>query len=168
MQPNAGYTLKAEYNIWMNTRLYGLCASLSEAELIKDRGAFFKSIYLTLNHIMYGDLAFMSRFTGDPPDVPDLNKELFSGFAELSDHRRKLDIRILDWSTTLTDAWLGRPLTYQSKADGKFRTIPHWILVTQMFNHQTHHRGQVTTMLSQMNLDIGPTDISFMPKFETN
>ena len=62
--------LMARYNEWMNSRLYALCADLPDAELYKDRGAFFKSIYLTLNHIMYGDLAFLSRFTGVPAAVP--------------------------------------------------------------------------------------------------
>jgi len=56
--------LMAQYNEWMNSRLYALCATLPEEELRRDRGAFFKSIYASLNHIMYGDLAFLSRFTG--------------------------------------------------------------------------------------------------------
>ena len=54
----------AQYNEMMNSRLYALCATLPEEELRRDRGAFFKSIYASLNHIMYGDLAFLSRFTG--------------------------------------------------------------------------------------------------------
>jgi len=165
---NAHYSVMAEYNKWMNDRLYSLCASLSEDELKKDRGAFFKSIYLTLNHITYGDLAFMSRFTGDPEVVPELNKELFSSFSVLHENRKNLDARIIGWSASLTESWLAESLTYQSKVDGKFRTVPKWVLVTQMFNHQTHHRGQVTTLLSQMGLDMGSTDIPFMPQFQSN
>ena len=68
--------LMARYNEWMNSRLYAVCANLPEAELCKDRGAFFKSIYLTLNHIAYGDLAFMSRFTGVPAVVPEPGVDL--------------------------------------------------------------------------------------------
>ena len=45
------------------------------------------------------------------------------------------------------------------------RTVPHWVLVTHMFNHQTHHRGQATTLLSQLGLDVGATDLPFMPQF---
>ncbi len=165
---NTHYRVMAEYNEWMNTRLYSLCASLSDDELKKDRGAFFKSIYLTLNHIAYGDLAFMSRFTGDPDVVPELNKDLFSSFLVLYENRKTLDARIINWSESLTESWLVEPLTYQSKVDGKFRTVPKWILVTQMFNHQTHHRGQVTTLLSQIGLDVGSTDIPFMPQFQSN
>lgn len=156
----------ARYNEWMNARLYALCASLPDAELRKDRGAFFRSIYLTLNHIAYGDLAFLSRFTGIPDAVPEPGVELFEGFAELRVAREALDARLIAWAASLTPQWLEAPLTYVSKIDGKSRTLPRWALVTHMFNHQTHHRGQVTTLLSQMGLDIGSTDIPFMPGFE--
>ena len=158
--------LMARYNEWMNSRLYALCASLADADLHKDRGAFFKSIYLTLNHITYGDLAFLSRFTGNPSAVPEPGVELFKGFAELRGEREFLDARLLAWAASLTHQWLAEPLIYTSKIDGKVRTVPKWALVAHMFNHQTHHRGQVTTLLSQMGLDIGSTDIPFMREFE--
>ena len=158
--------LMAQYNEWMNSRLYALCASLPEAELRKDRGAFFKSIYATLNHIAWGDLAFLSRLTGDPAVIPDPATDLFGSFSRLREERAALDERILAWSGALTPAWLEEPLTYTSKMDGKTRTVAKWVLVTHMFNHQTHHRGQVTTLLSQMGLDMGPTDIPFMSRFE--
>lgn len=158
--------LMARYNGWMNARLYALCAGQTEVELHEDRGAFFKSIHLTLNHIAYGDLAFLSRFTGQPSAVPEPGVELFKGFVALRAEREALDARLLDWAASLTHAWLAEPLTYTSKIDGKARTVPKWALVTHLFNHQTHHRGQVTTLLSQMGLDIGTTDIPFMPEFE--
>ena len=63
--------LMAQYNEWMNSRMYELCASLPEAELHKDRGAFFKSIYATLNHIVYGDLAFLSRLLASRGETAD-------------------------------------------------------------------------------------------------
>ena len=69
--------LMAQYNEWMNSRLYAVCASVPDTELRKDRGAFFQSIYATLNHIAYGDLAFLSRFTGNPNVVPEPGADLF-------------------------------------------------------------------------------------------
>lgn len=157
--------LMAQYNEWMNSRMYALCASLTDTELRQDRGAFFKSIYATLNHIAYGDLAFLSRFTGSPSVVPEPGVELFGSFSELRKERAALDQRLLDWSESLSPTWLAEPLTYTSKIDGKSRTVPKWILVNHLFNHQTHHRGQVTTLLTQMGMDIGTTDIPFMPQF---
>lgn len=157
--------MMARYNAWMNSRLFTLCADLSEADLHQDRGAYFRSIYQTLNHIAYGDLAFLSRFTGEPAVVPELGIDLFGGFSALHQERLALDRRMLDWTASLTPEWLVEPLTYISKADGKSRTFPRWVLVAHLFNHQTHHRGQITTLLSQMGLDMGSTDIPFMLHF---
>jgi uncharacterized damage-inducible protein DinB len=160
--------LMAQYNEWMNSRMYALCATLPEADLRKDRGAFFKSIYATLNHIAYGDLAFLSRFTGDPTVVPEPGADLFGTFERLRKERVALDQRLLAWAESLSSSWLAETLTYKSKIDAKTRTVPRWILVMHMFNHQTHHRGQVTTLLSQMGLDVGATDIPFMPQFDAS
>ena len=159
-------TAMAEYNQWMNERLYAVCDTLEDKERKKDRAAFFGSIHRTLNHILYGDLAFMSRFTGNPNVVPELGVDLHQEFKELWAARSTLDVRILDWTQSLSIDWLSEELTYDSKVDGITRTVPRWVLVTHMFNHETHHRGQVTTLLSQLGIDMGTTDIPFMPKYQ--
>ena len=156
----------ADYNAWMNSRLYALCAGMTDEERKQDRGAFFGSIHRTLNHILYGDLAFLSRLTGEPAEVPALHGELHSDFDDLRQAREAVDARLSDWSATLSQEWLAGDLTFLSKVDNATRTIPRWVTLTHMFNHQTHHRGQITTLLSQMGLDIGPTDIPFMPQFQ--
>lgn len=153
----------AHYNEWMNRRLYALCATLDDAERKRDRGAFFGSIHRSLDHIVYADLAFLSRFTGDPPAAPELGVELYPDFADLRAARAALDARILAWAATLDPEWLRTSLTYTSKVDGATRTVARWILVVHLFNHQIHHRGQVTTLLSQRGLDLGTTDLPFMP-----
>ena len=156
----------ARYNEWMNSRLFALCTTLPEAELHADRGAFFKSIYATLNHIAYADLAFLSRFTGAPAQVPELGADLFGGLAALRTEREALDRRLIDWTASLGEEWLAAPLTYTSKVDGAVRTLPRWLLLGHLFNHQTHHRGQVTTLLAQRGLDMGSTDLPFMPSLQ--
>jgi uncharacterized damage-inducible protein DinB len=112
---------------------------------------------------VYADLAFLSRFTGDPPEVPALGVELYERFEELRSVREKIDVRLLEWSAGLSEAWLAAPFTYTSKVDGAMRTLPTWILAVHLFNHQTHHRGQLTTLLRQMGYDPGVTDLPFMP-----
>ena len=164
---DAGYAATlARYNRWMNERLYALCATLPEAERRRERGAFFGSIHATLDHIVYADLAFLSRFTGDPPEPPELGVELHAGFEALRAARAALDARLVDWAGGLDDAWLRAPMSYASKVDGRMRTLPRWLLVAHVFNHQTHHRGQVTTLLAQLGLDVGSTDLPFMPGVE--
>ncbi|MBT6203195.1 MAG: damage-inducible protein DinB [Rhodospirillaceae bacterium] len=158
--------LMADYNTWVNERLYSLCAGMTDEERRCDRGAFFGSIHGTLNHIMVLDLMFLARFTGDEADMPGFGDDLFETFEMLHQERPLLDSRIRAWAEELTEEWLTRTTTFTSVIDGKNHTLPLWAFVTQMFNHQTHHRGQVTTLLNQMGHDIGSTDIPFMPCFE--
>jgi len=157
--------LMAEYNQWMNQRLCDLCEAMGDEARKQDRGAFFGSIHLTLNHILYGDLAFMSRFTSDPAEVPPIGVDLHDDFQDLKTARLALDARMVAWGAGLGPDWLTTDLTFDSKVDNVTRTLPRWAVVVHMLNHQTHHRGQITTLLSQMGLDIGTTDIPFMPRF---
>jgi uncharacterized damage-inducible protein DinB len=159
--------LMAEYNAWMNGKVYATSAQLSDVDLYADRGAFFKSVYLTLNHLAYADLAFLARFAGDPAGVPPLGVDLYGGFDALRAERQQIDQRIVEWADSMDDVWLRAPLTYTSKVDGRTRTVARWALVTHLFNHQTHHRGQVMTLLSQLGFDIGSTDLPFMPRFDS-
>jgi len=79
---------------------------------------------------------------------------------------KKLDDEIVAWAQTLSEDWLQSPSTYTSSVDGKTRTLPTWVLVVHMFNHQTHHRGQLTTLLKQLGVDPGITDIPWLPALE--
>jgi uncharacterized damage-inducible protein DinB len=153
----------ASYNRWMNERLYACCAEVADEERRRDRGAFFGSVHGTLNHLLYGDLAWLSRFTGDPSDSPCLGEEIHAEFESLRAAREQLDERLLAWAGTLEPSWLEAPFRYTSRVDGLERTVPTWVLVTHLFNHQTHHRGQLTTLLSQIGRDLGSTDLPFAP-----
>jgi uncharacterized damage-inducible protein DinB len=152
----------AEYNHWMNSKLYAICAEIPDEQRRANRGAFFKSIHGTLNHLLIGDRIWLGRFTSQP-FTAKLNQELYADFNELCQQRQQTDQQILEWSKQLTSEWLSESLTYKSASDGVERVLPHWLLVTHMFNHQTHHRGQLTTLLSQLGYDPGVTDLPWMP-----
>jgi len=159
------YQLMARYNQWMNAKLYGVCAEIPDRDRKKDAGAFFESIHGTLNHLLFGDLAWMGRFE-DRPSKHKIGNEIHSDFDELRVAREKKDLEIIDWANGLSKEWLKTPFTYRSGIDGTTRCIPAWILVTHMFNHQTHHRGQLTTLIKQLGYDPGVSDIPWMPEFE--
>ena len=160
------FELMARYNQWMNEKLYQVCAGIPDQERKKDLGAFFKSVHGTLNHLLYGDKAWMSRFLGMPLAVTAIGEELHQDFAGLRADRTALDQQILDWSHALSAQWLDAPFEYTSNVDRKTRVIPTWVLVTHMFNHQTHHRGQVTTLIKQLGHEPGITDLPWLPEFE--
>jgi uncharacterized damage-inducible protein DinB len=154
------YTAIASYNQWMNQKLYAVCADIPDVDRQADQGAFFKSIDGTLNHILVGDLIWLGRFT-QRPFVAKLNEQLYNDFSELRAERVRLDATIVDWTQTLAPDWLNTDFNY-TNSSGVTRTLPHWLLVTHMFNHQTHHRGQLTTLLNQMGYAVGVTDLPAM------
>ena len=155
--------MMAEYNGWMNSKVYEACATLDDAERKRDRGAFFKSIHGTLNHLLWADRANLSRLLawditiGKPSDV------LFDDFEPLRTERKRLDDILLAWARELPEGALSTPFEMRSVAYRRRRRMPLALLVVQVFNHQTHHRGQLTTLLSQQGIDLGGTDLPFMP-----
>ncbi len=158
------YTTMAAYNHWMNQNLYEICANISDAKRKEDLGAFFKSIHGTLNHILVGDRIWMGRFT-QIPFVAKLDQDLYADFDELRQERERSDREILTWTSHLSDEWLNAPFTYTSISQPvKSHTRPAWLLVTHFFNHQTHHRGQLTTLLSQLGYQPGTTDLPYLPE----
>ncbi len=163
MYQGDNYSLMADYNVWMNRKLYEAAAGLPDEARKRDLGAFFKSLHGTLDHILYVDLMFLGRFTGLAMPEGDFGSEFHGDFGDLRAEREATDARILDWITNLDRAWLAEALTFTSRIDGKTRTLPRRVMVTQMFNHQTHHRGQATTLLKQLGIDPGITDIPWLP-----
>jgi len=158
--------MMAAYNRWMNDRIYESLATLPDAERKKDRGAFFGSIHGTLNHLYFGDWAWMARFQdGDRPPYR-IGEIIYDEFARLREARVDMDARIIAWAENLEPTWLSTPLTFRSVIDVRQRTLPAWVLVGHMFNHQTHHRGQLTTLMSQMGIDPGVTDLPWLPGLE--
>ncbi|MCR9278031.1 MAG: DinB family protein [Pseudomonadaceae bacterium] len=166
MISKAHIQLMSQYSQWMNQKLYETCAQLDDSKRRENLGAFFGSIHLTLNHLLHGDRMFLSRFEGRDEQFAPLGSDLFPDFNDLRSARKATDEHMQLWAQNVDEEWLGQTLTYTSMSDGKTRTVAHWILVTHLFNHGIHHRGQVTTLLSQLGLDIGDTDIPFMPMLD--
>ncbi len=158
----------ARYNRWMNDKVYAASANLSDEERKRDRGAFFGSIHNTLNHILVGDRIWLGRLTGRSPapgflgvdGIKSLDQEIASDFDELRRERDRTDAAIAAWAEAVTaDSLAG---TFRRTKDGQARDLPLWWAVTQMFNHQTHHRGQITNLLFQAGQDPGSTDLFAM------
>jgi uncharacterized damage-inducible protein DinB len=170
MDRRAHLRLMADYNRWMNTRLYAAAATLDDASVHADRGAFFGSLFGTLNHVVVADTIWLKRFAADPsgalglaplhkePMPTKLGEPICDTLAELATRRAGLDALICDWVATLTDADLDGALAYRN-TQGVPATRNLFAVLMHFFNHQTHHRGQATTLLSQAGVDMGPTDL---------
>lgn len=170
MSLKSHFELLAGYNQWMNLKVYEAAGHLSADDLAKDRGAFFGSILGTLNHILVADTIWLKRFAAHPscpsaldevvklPSPTRLDQVLFDDFVKLSEHRAWLDCKIINWTAELSDDDLDSVLRYYN-TKGIAGSKRYASLILHFFNHQTHHRGQVSTLLSQAGEDIGVTDL---------
>ena len=144
------YQMFAGYNAWCNERLYAAAATVTDEDYRADRGAFFKSLHGTLNHLLVGDRIWMRRFTGVGEMPPSLDAILYDDFEALRAARRSEDVLIGRYIARLNDSDLAGTLRY--------RTVVRPVEIEQalapaldhFFNHQTHHRGQAHALLSSI------------------
>lgn len=158
--------LMAAYNQWMNQSVYQAASQLDDRDRKADRGLFFKSIHGTLNHLLLCDRMWLDRFKGQSPsaDLKALDQELYSEFGALKIARDELDQEIIDWAASLQSDVLPERLIYTSLAAAAEKDVDFTQAIIHFFNHQTHHRGQITTALNQAGVDVGVTDLLFMPE----
>jgi len=161
-----GYVQRmARYNRWQNENLYGVADRLSDDARRQERGAWFGSIHKTLSHLLWADQIWMSRFTDLPKPqagIPE-SVSLYPDWQDLKSKRADFDDTIIGWAAAVGDDWLTADQTFYSAATQREWTRPRWMLVAHMFNHQTHHRGQVHCMLTQAGGRPSDTDLTVMP-----
>jgi uncharacterized damage-inducible protein DinB len=150
----------AKYNAWANQRLYDACAELSEAEYMKERPAFFRSIHGTLNHILVGDRVWIARIERKPPLKVTLDQILYGDLVALRVARVAEDEHIIHLVSEISPRALDQPLAYANLAGERQKTVMRYVLA-HFFNHQTHHRGQAHGLLSQTAVKPPPLDLIY-------
>ena len=148
----------ARYNAWANRRIYEACAALSDAELQRDRSAFFKSILGTLNHILLADLIYRERLEKKPTTFPRLDEILHTDFAALRAAQRAQDEWYIGFADALPPAALDGQLSFDTVETREYFSLPLRRCLTNLFEHQIHHRGQTHHMLSHAGIAPPPLD----------
>jgi uncharacterized damage-inducible protein DinB len=165
---DSGYVRRmARYNRWQNANLYGVADTLPDEERRRERGAFFGSIHKTLSHLLWADRIWMSRFSSDVPkpdgSIPE-SVAMYPDWDGLKQERVAFDETMIGWADRVDAAWLAGDLAWYSGALKRDMSGPKWALVTHMFNHQTHHRGQVHCLLTQAGGKPHTTDLPALPE----
>ena len=151
----------ARFNAWANERLYDSVAELPEAVYREARGAFFGSVHHTLNHILVVDRLWTGRIEGRNRGVRALDQILYEDLESLRAARREEDRRLIALVDGLTEERLEAPVRYtRIIGEGEEEVRCGHILIT-LYNHQTHHRGQVHALLTQTGIVPPPLDIVF-------
>ena len=155
------YRMFGRYNAWANTRLFTAASRLSPEQYRADRGAFFKSVHGTLNHLLVTDRVWMHRFTGEGEAPSRLDAILHETFDQLRVAREAEDKRIVDFVDSLDEASVGATIKYRRVSSPQqieqqlAPALAHW------FNHQTHHRGQAHALLTGLVGEAPELDLLF-------
>lgn len=153
--------MMARYNAWQNRSLIAAAGELDDEARRRDRGAFFKSIHATFNHLLWADEVWLHRLTGTPkPPIGGRDSTIYvADWDAFKSARQERDDAILAWSETVESAWLRGTLIWYSGAAGREMSAPRSLAIAHMFNHQTHHRGQIHAMLTAAGARPGDTDL---------
>jgi len=153
--------MMAAYNAEMNRRVFACAAGLTDAQRRADHRAFWGSIHGTLNHILWADRMWMSRFCGSPAPSEGMREgaALYEDFDALRAARTETDAAIVAWAAGLDAAWLAEDLVWWSFGTRSEQRRPRVVVVVHFFNHQTHHRGQAHALLTAYGKDTGDTDL---------
>lgn len=154
----------AQYNQWQNNGLRKIVKVMAEDALRLDRGAFFRSVFAAMNHLLWADQLWMARFDGGAGPVvgADQHSTLTPDKAEWDRQRFLTDGRITQWAKTLKTIDLAGEFSWYSGIYGRDLTKSKALCVTHFFNHQTHHRGQIHAMLTAAGQTPQATDLAFM------
>jgi uncharacterized damage-inducible protein DinB len=151
----------ARYNAWATGRLLTLIDRMNEEDYRRDVGLFFKSVHGTLNHLVVGEhLLWFPRFNDGVSPKVALDSQLHEGRAEVAQALREGALRwahaMSDWSQ---DRWDG-VLNYTTMR-GTQASLPFVPTLAHVFNHATHHRGQITAALTHMGYDCPELDMVY-------
>ncbi len=147
----------ANYNAWANTRLYASCANLTSAQITADRGAFFRSILGTLNHILLVDILYRERLEGVRSTFKTLDEILHHDFQSLSAHQAEEDQRWVALTKDIDGDSMDEMIGFWTLLDDPDRwEVPKHIYFTNLCQHQSHHRGHVHNMVSQSGIEPPP------------
>src|SRR5258708_22324331 len=155
------YTSFAGYNAWANRRLYEAAVLLSDADYRADKGAFFKSMHGTLNHLVATDRIWRKRFTGEGEAPDRLDTILHERLADLSAAREAEDRRIVAYIDGLDEERLKGVIRYRRVSTPEefvqklMPALDHW------FNHQTHHRGHSHMILTSLGKKAPELDLLY-------
>jgi len=148
MKPH--FAMFAAYNGWANDRLYAAARALSREDYLADHGAFFGSLNATLNHLVVTDRIWMRRFSGNGPQQTALNEVLTDDLDALAALRTAEDARLIAYVDSLDEAAIAGNFTYRPVTNPIEVTQPLGPALAHLFNHQTHHRGQATVILTRI------------------
>ncbi len=142
----------ARYHAWATNKLFEAnLAALSDEQWRRDTGLFFCSVHRTLNHLLVADNIWYARFVENHSPRIALNAELHTDRGGLREALLAAAGRWGVWVESLDTACFDGQLVY-TRSNGQTVRLPFAPALGHVFNHATHHRGQISAALTAMGL----------------
>lgn len=154
------FAMLARYHRWAYGRLYERVDELSDADYYADRGLFFGSIHRSLNHLLLVDRLWLDRLNSIRTGAVNLAEELVADRAALRQAIFKQCEALIEFADNIDETKLDADLSYVSST-GEPLTLPMAPLIAHIVNHGTHHRGQISTALTQCGVEAPVMDIPY-------
>jgi uncharacterized damage-inducible protein DinB len=156
----------ARYNLWATRALYEHIDALPDDEYRRDVGLFFKSIHGTLNHLLVGEhLLWFPRFADGVSPKRTLDEEVETDRGRLRNALIEGASRWEGFIDALDTRRLSGPLDYIS-TKGVAQSLPFASALGHVFNHGTHHRGQITAAITALGHRCPEIDLVWMLQSE--
>lgn len=151
----------AKYNAWANNRIYNALHDLTDAERREDRRAFFRSIHNTMNHILLADILYRQRLEKVPVTFTRLDEIVHDDFDALEQAHRENDRWYAETCAAMDPSVLEGEFSFKAVGldEDEYFSLPLRLCLTNLFQHQIHHRGQVHHMISHAGKDPPPVDV---------
>lgn len=167
MDARSHFLQLARYNVWATRRLLDAVALLPEADYRKDCGLFFKSVHGTLNHLLVGEhMLWYPRFARGVSPTVELNEEIEPERERLGQALKGGAANWLplieSWPTERFDGVLNC-----TNMRGQAMSLPFAATLAHVFNHGTHHRGQISAALTACGMPAPELDLVFLLQEES-
>ena len=160
MIPLATFRELFDYNYWARDRQLQVCEGLTEEQFLRPMNSSYSSVRDTLAHLLAAEWVWSERWHGRSPTAQDAREfapEKFPALDALRARWGEVERSVRDFLAGTGEEALARPLTY-TNIKGQTWTYPLWQTLMHVVNHQTYHRGQVTTLLVQLGVEPAPLD----------
>ena len=160
------YRVLARYNSHLSVQLLAQCSKFDDETRKTPRGVPFDSLHGLWNHLLLTNRVWLARFQNQPIQHKSLEEELFANWDELCAAHHECNVRIEAFVADLNVDVLSSTLRVTPMSNPGTREMPYFVALSHLFNHQTHHRGQITALIEQLGGDCGVTDLAAMSEFD--
>lgn len=151
------------YNEWANKRIYSTIKELTVEQLNRPLGSSFPTILATLSHIIAVEWVWLQRWQGVSPKA-EPKWSMNPSVEELRHHLDKVEKERAAYFWDKEESDLKQIIHYVSIISGEASSSRLDHLVRHVVNHSTYHRGQIVTMMRQVDATPPATDMSLFYK----